>query len=95
MGGIEKRLHILYSGHVQGVGFRFTAEALARKFKVSGYAKNLSRGGVEVVAEGEESGLKGLLDGIDEAMKRYIKDKQVSWEDPTGEFKGFGIHDEY
>jgi acylphosphatase len=95
MGGLERRLHIYYSGRVQGVGFRFTAEAVARRFKVSGFAKNLGDGRVEVVAEGDEARLKGFMEGIHEMMKRHITDEKLSWEDATGEFRGFGIHAEY
>jgi len=51
---MAKRVQVIYKGMVQGVGFRFTAEALARRFDVTGYAKNLTDGNVEVVAEGEE-----------------------------------------
>lgn len=95
MGGIEKRLHIYYSGRVQGVGFRFTAEAVAKKSKVSGFARNLRDGRVEVVAEGDEGSLKDFMEGVREVMKRHISDEQVLWEPATGEFRGFGINAEY
>ncbi|MFA5164375.1 MAG: acylphosphatase [Candidatus Omnitrophota bacterium] len=95
MGGISKRLHIYYSGRVQGVGFRFTAEAVARKSKVSGFAKNLKDGRVEVVAEGDEGNLEDFMEGVRETMKRHIADEQVLWEPATGEFRGFGINAEY
>ncbi|MFA6356213.1 MAG: acylphosphatase [Candidatus Omnitrophota bacterium] len=94
MGGLEKRIHIYYSGRVQGVGFRFTAEAAARKFRVSGFAKNLRDGRVEVVAEGDEGRIKDFMEGVRDMMKRHISDEQASWEPATGEFRGFGIHAE-
>ncbi len=94
MGGIEKRMHIYYSGRVQGVGFRFTAEAAARKSGLSGFAKNLRDGRVEVVAEGSEDCLKDFMERVREMMKRHIADEQVSWEPATGEFRGFGINAE-
>ena len=46
----EKRMQIFFSGTVQGVGFRFTAERLARRFPVTGFVRNLEDGRVEVVA---------------------------------------------
>ena len=58
---IMKRAHAYYSGNVQGVGFRFTAIDLARKYAVKGWVKNVYDGGVEVVAEGEEAVLKEFL----------------------------------
>jgi acylphosphatase len=45
-----KRLYI--SGTVQGVGYRFFAQRLAGQLGISGYAKNLSDGRVEVYAVG-------------------------------------------
>jgi acylphosphatase len=95
MGGIEKRLHIYYSGRVQGVGFRFTAEAVAKRSNVSGFAKNLKDGRVEVVAEGDEGSLEDFMEGVRDMMKRHIADEQVSWEPATGEFRSFGINAEY
>ena len=88
---MRKRIHVLYTGKVQGVGFRFTAEAIARKFKINGWVSNLRDGRVEVLAEGEESALKDFLSGIGEEMARYITDTELSWKESTGEFKGFGI----
>ena len=73
------------------MGFRFTAEVAARKFKLSGWASNLRDGRVEVVAEGEEAALKDFLGNIAGEMAHYITDTEISWEEPAGEFKGFGI----
>ena len=86
-----KRVHAYYSGRVQGVGFRFTAEAIAQKFKVNGWVSNLRDGRVEVVAEGEEAALKDFLNRIAEEMAHYIIDTEILWEQPAGEFKNFGV----
>jgi acylphosphatase len=51
-------------GHVQGVGFRWYVARHARSLGLSGYARNLEDGRVEVVATGDESALihlEGLL----------------------------------
>src|SRR5207245_6186322 len=45
--------HVYYSGQVQGVGFRYTAQQLAAGFAVSGFVRNLPNGDVELVAEGD------------------------------------------
>ncbi len=86
----KKRVHAFYSGRVQGVGFRYTAEASAQRLSVVGWASNLRDGRVEIVAEGEEADLKDFLKKISEEMSGYIRDADISWEDPTGEFKDFG-----
>ena len=46
------RAHVYYSGRVQGVGFRYTAEGLALDLKLVGWVKNLPDGRVELVCEG-------------------------------------------
>ena len=48
----------LVSGTVQGVGYRFFAQRTARRLGVSGYAKNLRDGRVEVYAVGTEAVLE-------------------------------------
>ncbi len=88
---VSKRIYVFYSGRVQGVGFRFTAEAAARKFKLSGWASNLRDGRVEVVAEGDEAALKDFIERISVEMSNFISGADVSWEHPSGEFKDFCI----
>lgn len=86
-----KRVNVFYSGRVQGVGFRFTAEAVARDLGIVGWVKNLRDGRVEVLVEGEEAMLKEFLEKITQEMSSYIRHAEVSWEQPTGEFNDFGI----
>jgi len=88
----DKRAHVFYSGHVQGVGFRYTAEDIAESLGLKGWVKNLSDGRVEIIAEGDEKDLKDFLDKISRGqMTRYIKDADVSWEKATKEFESFEV----
>lgn len=52
--------HFLVSGQVQGVFFRATTEATARRLGLTGWVRNLRDGRVELVACGEEARLKEL-----------------------------------
>lgn len=88
---MQKRLHIYYSGDVQGVGFRFTAQYIAKSLGIKGWVKNTRDGGVEVVAEGEEERLKEFQTRIKAEMEPYISKEDVSWEEAKGEFRDFGI----
>jgi len=88
---MNKRIHVYYSGRVQGVGFRFSAQALAVDLGLLGWVKNLPDSGVELVAEGEEEDLNKLLKKIDGEFSNYIRERKVNWMPPTGEFTSFEI----
>ena len=48
-------------GRVQGVGFRYTTQHEAQRLGLSGYAKNLDDGSVEIVACGESDSVEQLM----------------------------------
>lgn len=56
---VRKRFY--FSGRVQGVGFRFTAEGLARQLGLTGYVKNLMDGRVELEVQGQEDAIREML----------------------------------
>ena len=60
----RRRLHIFYSGRVQGVGFRYTVKSVAAGFMVAGTVRNLPDGRVELLAEGESTELKAFQQAI-------------------------------
>jgi len=90
--GKISRVHVLFSGRVQGVGFRYTVCHEAASFAVSGFVKNLWNGDVELVAEGEENELLSFLQAVRcSRLNRNITGETTRWETPRGEFKTFGI----
>jgi acylphosphatase len=88
---MKKQVHVYYSGRVQGIGFRFTAERLAEALGVLGWVSNLSDGRVELVGEANEDSLKDFLSQLNDIFKRYIQDIQAEWKPATGGFKDFGV----
>ena len=87
-----QRLHIIYSGRVQGVGFRFNARMTARGFDVMGTVKNLPDGRVELVAEGDRAELEAFAQAIRESgVGGLIRDETVSWGKAAGGMRGFEI----
>ena len=88
---MTERRRVYYNGHVQGVGFRYTAISIARRYRVAGYVQNLSDGRVVVVAEGEGVELDRFLADVAETMADYIRSTQSNPEPPTGEFRDFGV----
>ena len=88
----HKRMHVFYSGHVQGVGFRFTARNVASRMGLTGWVKNLRDSKVELVCEGEEEDLKDFLNAVNnEFAEHYIVDADITWEKSTQEFANFDI----
>lgn len=56
--------HVLVSGRVQGVAFRWNARERARRLGVNGWVRNLPDGRVEVWIEGETVALDRMLDWL-------------------------------
>lgn len=86
-----KRVHVIYSGTVQGVGFRFTVQSAAQGTGICGWVKNAPNGTVEMVAEGTHDALEACLAQINSSFKQYIHDTRIEWEAPQGEFRDFTI----
>ena len=70
-----QRTRVLYSGHVQGVGFRATTRGLAGNYDVVGYVKNLSDGRVELLVEGDKTDIAALLKAVERELGRHISDR--------------------
>jgi acylphosphatase len=85
------RRTILFSGHVQGVGFRFVVRQIASSFEVKGYVRNMDDGRVELVAEGERRELDAFVAQIRSKMEGYVDDAAQSEAPPTGDFSSFEI----
>jgi acylphosphatase len=88
----RSRMRILYSGSVQGVGFRYTVRSAATGFDVTGTVRNLPDGAVELVAEGERGELEAFRRAIRESgLDHFIRNEDVAWGEPRDEFHGFEI----
>jgi acylphosphatase len=82
----------LYSGHVQGVGFRYAVRTLTHGFEVTGTVRNLEDGRVELVAEGAREELEAFLEAIRQSeVGRFIRQEQTQWSEARNEFRGFEI----
>jgi len=87
---LHERIVVYFSGHVQGVGFRFTTLHIARSYpSVAGFVKNLADGRVELVAEGPSDDIDLFLGEVIKTMGPYIRGCETSRTDATGKFTGF------
>lgn len=67
-----------FSGHVQGVGFRYSTSQAAKGFEVTGCVRNLADGRVELEIEGAERECRQLLATVQDELEAYIRKTEVS-----------------
>lgn len=90
--GKKVRAHLLISGRVQGVAFRYYTQDIAQSLRVKGWVRNCWDGKVEIVIEGEEEKVKKLIGWCYQGPGSAIVEKvDIEWGKYSGEFNSFGI----
>ncbi|HNQ72106.1 MAG TPA: acylphosphatase [Verrucomicrobiota bacterium] len=85
-------MQILYSGHVQGVGFRYTVQTLAAGYAVTGSVRNLPDGRVELTAEGTPEELEAFRAAVRTGgLGANIRQEEAQWTPARGGLAGFAI----
>jgi len=82
---------VFFTGHVQGVGFRYSVLQVAKEFEVAGYVKNLADGRVQLEAEGRPRDVGEFVEAVQEKMHGYIRKVELSSEKRAPQFSGFTI----
>ena len=72
---LEKRYQIIFSGIVQGVGFRYEAWLIAQKLGLTGFAENLPNGDVRMEVQGPENKIFHLIKCMESIRRIHIKSK--------------------
>jgi acylphosphatase len=82
----------LFSGLVQGVGFRYFTQRAAARHQVRGYVKNLEDGRVEALAQGPERSVEAFKQDLT-AGPTYsrVDDVEEIVIEPSGEYSNFRI----
>ncbi len=85
--------HVFYTGHVQGVGFRYSTKRIASGFDVTGWVKNLPDGRVEMMAQAFEADeLDAFLEDIQQSsLGSHIKEREVKTVAAQAGLRGFNI----
>jgi len=85
-------VHLIVSGRVQGVGFRFSVHDKAKEFALAGWVRNLGSGDVEIVAEGKQEKLQLLAAWAHHGPpSANVTEVREEWLDFAGEFADFRI----
>ena len=87
-----KRVHIIISGYVQGVCFRYFTKVKARNLGLKGFVRNIPNGNVEVIAEGNEKELDELVEFCRKGpVLSCVANLKVEYEEFKGEFNDFTV----
>lgn len=87
---MQIRKHIIFSGEVQGVGFRYRAFVYAQELGLTGWVINLDDGRVEMEVQGERKQLSRLTDRLRES--RWIRILDIEEQSiPVIKERGFQI----
>ena len=70
--------HVIFKGHVQGVGFRYTCRDLASRSSVTGFVRNLPDGTVEMLAQGTPAEIQALIEEIQDHFNGYLRDTRTT-----------------
>lgn len=85
------RRHVVVSGRVQGVGFRYSCRAEAERRSLAGWVTNRADGTVEAVFEGAPDTVQSMIDWCRRGpAPASVVQVQVEEQRPTGE-RGFRV----
>lgn len=86
-----RRVHVLVTGDVQGVGYRYTMRMVARDAGVTGWVRNRRDGSVEAEVEGSPDQVDEVLAWMAEGPPgSRVESSTVTDVTPTGEH-GFEV----
>jgi acylphosphatase len=89
---MSEQIRAIVHGRVQGVGYRFFAERYAIELGVTGYAKNLDNGDVEIVAQGAKPSLETYLVKLHEGPRlSKVTEIEVEWQLVSEHYPSFDI----
>ena len=89
-------MHLVVTGRVQGVGFRWWAQNTARALGLAGWVHNLPDGGVEITVQGDPDAVRRLLrfaieDPTTTARPGRVEDFDLEWPEPDAGRMGFSV----
>ena len=83
--------HIIFTGHVQGVGFRFTAHHIANRHQLTGFVRNVPDGTVEMLVQGLSENIDNCIQDIKKSFAGYIREIRIEEIPPDVRYKEFRI----
>lgn len=88
----DVRAHIVVTGLVQGVGYRYFTQHVATQLGLRGFVRNLWNGDVDVVTEGPRRVIEQFIEKLRRGPSMaQVDDVRVTWDAAIGGFTGFVI----
>ena len=87
----ETARHIIFTGRVQGVGFRFAAFHAANRYQLTGWVRNCTDGSVEMIAQGRPDKIDDCIRDIQESFAGYVRETKIEEVPPDPKRKDFKI----
>jgi len=85
---MEVTKHLIITGRVQGVGFRFYMERKARGLSVRGWVRNRRDGAVEAVVQGTSGAVEAMITWARRGPASAVV-AEVRITDASGDYAGF------
>jgi len=82
---------VYFTGHVQGVGFRYSTLQVAKEFEVTGRVGNQPDGRVQLEVEGNQTEIHAFVAAVEERMHGYIRRVERSSAQRSAQFHDFHI----
>lgn len=83
--------HVLISGKVQGVGYRYFTKRKASQLNISGWVQNLPDGRVEAIFEGDREIVEKMINWCHEGSpSAVVQDVSVEYSELEG-LQGFEV----
>jgi len=90
---MRKRVHLWVSGRVQGVAYRAFARDRALSLELTGWARNLADGRVEILAEGSPAGVAAFVEWCGRGPRwARVDTLDVVDEAPVGGLADFSVY---
>ena len=87
------RKHIVFTGQVQGVGFRWHAIQAAKLYDCTGWCRNEWDGSVTMEIQGTEEAIDKVLESIESGRYIWIQNMDVMEIPTETEEWGFDVRD--
>ena len=88
----KRKVHIIVSGRVQGVGFRYSTHNKAKELNINGWVKNTFDGKVEAMLEGDENNIREMLSWCSKGPSMaFVSNIEILEQPYIEEYKEFTI----